>query len=145
MEIKSTELHLWEKIRRKTLTGRRTGLGTTAEGDMIAALGLRYGTPAATDFSERVHRAIALSAYSSSVIMAGERGAFEIYDFEREINNPFMRRLFDASPELKRTDEIQGTPQHRMPDHSANRHHISDDTHIIRNRTGVYARISPSP
>ena len=108
MEIKSTELHLWEKIRRKTLTGRRTGLGTTAEGDMIAALGLRYGTPAATDFSERVHRAIALSAYSSSVIMAGERGAFEIYDFEREINNPFMRRLFDASPELKEQMRSKG-------------------------------------
>lgn len=108
MEIKSTELHLWEKIRRKTLTGRRTGLGTTAEGDMIAALGLRYGTPAATDFSERVHRAIALSAYSSSVIMAGERGAFEIYDFEREINNPFMRRLFDASPELKEQMRTKG-------------------------------------
>jgi len=108
MEIKSTELHLWEKIRRKTLTGRSTGLGTTAEGDMIAALGLRYGTPAATDFSERVHRAIALSAYSSSVIMAGERGAFEIYDFEREINNPFMRRLFDASPELKEQMRSKG-------------------------------------
>ncbi len=108
MEIKSTELHLWEKIRRKTLMGRRTGLGTTAEGDMIAALGLRYGTPAATDFSERVHRAIALSAYSSSVIMAGERGAFEIYDFEREINNPFMRRLFDASPELKEQMRSKG-------------------------------------
>ena len=108
MEIKSTELHLWEKIRRKTLTGRRTGLGTTAEGDMIAALVLRYGTPAATDFSERVHRAIALSAYSSSVIMAGERGAFEIYDFEREINNPFMRRLFDASPELKEQMRSKG-------------------------------------
>ena len=75
---------------------------------MIAALGLRYGTPAATDFSERVHRAIALSAYSSSVIMAGERGAFEIYDFEREINNPFMRRLFDASPELKEQMRSKG-------------------------------------
>ena len=86
-EVKSAELHLWEKIRAKTLQGRRTGLGTTAEGDMIAALGLRYGTPEATDFSVEVHKALALAAYRSSAVMAGERGAFDVYDSEREKNN----------------------------------------------------------
>ncbi len=99
-EVKSTERHLWEKIRSKTLKGRRTGLGTTAEGDMIAAMGLKYGTPEATDFSERVHRELALAAYGSSVEMAAERGAFEIYDTEREEDNPYINRLREASPEL---------------------------------------------
>ena len=99
-EVKSTERHLWEKIKAKTLKGRRTGVGTTAEGDMIAAMGLRYGTPEATDFSEKVHRELALAAYGSSVRLAAERGAFEIYDFEREKNNPFINRLKEASPEL---------------------------------------------
>ena len=99
-EIKGTERHLWEKIRKKTLQGRRTGVGITAEGDMLAALGLRYGTESATDFSESVHKTIALNAYKSSVIMAKERGAFEIYDTEREKNNPFVLRLKDADPKL---------------------------------------------
>ncbi|MDE6461647.1 MAG: adenosylcobalamin-dependent ribonucleoside-diphosphate reductase [Muribaculaceae bacterium] len=99
-DVKATELYLWEKIRRKTLQGRRTGLGTTAEGDMIAAMGLRYGTPAATDFSESVHKSVALAAYGSSVTMAAERGAFEVYDFAREEQNPFICRLFEADPEL---------------------------------------------
>ena len=99
-EIKGTERHLWEKIRKKTLQGRRTGVGITAEGDMLAALGLRYGTEDATDFSESVHKAIALNAYRSSVIMAKERGAFEIYDTEREKNNPFVLRLKEADPKL---------------------------------------------
>jgi len=99
-EIKGTERHLWEKIRKKTLQGRRTGVGITAEGDMLAALGLRYGTESATDFSESVHKTIALNAYKSSVIMAKERGAFEIYDTEREKNNPFILRLKDADPKL---------------------------------------------
>ena len=99
-EVKDTELNLWKKIRTKTLKGRRTGVGTTAEGDMIAALGLKYGTPEATDFSERVHKALALAAYSSSVDMATERGAFEIFDFSREIHNPFIARLQEADPEL---------------------------------------------
>lgn len=99
-EIKGTERHLWEKIRKKTLQGRRTGVGITAEGDMLAALGLRYGTESATDFSENVHKTIALNAYKSSVIMAKERGAFEIYDTEREKNNPFILRLKDADPKL---------------------------------------------
>ncbi|MDE6485373.1 MAG: adenosylcobalamin-dependent ribonucleoside-diphosphate reductase [Duncaniella sp.] len=99
-EVKSAELHLWEKIRAKTLKGRRTGLGTTAEGDMIAALGLRYGTTEATDFSVEVHKQLALAAYRSSAKMAEERGAFEVYDVEREKNNPYICRLAEADPEL---------------------------------------------
>lgn len=100
-EVKNTERHLWEKIRSKTLKGRRTGVGTTAEGDMIAALGLKYGTPEATDFSVSVHRALALAAYRSSVQLAKERGAFEIYDASLEANNPFINRLCEADPELR--------------------------------------------
>lgn len=99
-EVKSTERNLWTKIKDKTLKGRRTGVGTTAEGDMIAAMGLRYGTPEATDFSEKVHRELALAAYGSSVNLAKERGAFEIYDSGRERENPYIRRLAEASPEL---------------------------------------------
>ncbi|MCL1868302.1 MAG: adenosylcobalamin-dependent ribonucleoside-diphosphate reductase [Paludibacter sp.] len=99
-EIKDTEYHLWEKIRTKTLQGRRTGVGTTGEGDMLAALGLRYGTDEATDFSENVHKILALAAYRSSVNMAKERGAFEIYDAEREKENPYINRLKNADPEL---------------------------------------------
>lgn len=99
-EVKSTERHLWEKIRAKTLKGRRTGVGTTAEGDMIAAMGLRYGTTEATDFSVEVHRTLAVAAYGSSVNMAKERGAFEVFDAEREKNNPFINRLKEQSPEL---------------------------------------------
>ncbi len=99
-EVKNTELNLWNKIREKTLKGRRTGVGTTGEGDMIAALGLRYGTPEATQFSVSVHRALALAAYAASVEMAKERGAFQIYDAEREKNNPYINRLREASPEL---------------------------------------------
>ena len=99
-EVKSTELHLWEKIKSKTIKGRRTGVGTTAEGDMLAAMGLRYGTPEATDFSEDVHRRLALAAYGSSVKLARERGAFEIYDTAREQHNPYINRLRLQSPEL---------------------------------------------
>ena len=99
-EVKQTERNLWHKIRTKTLKGRRTGVGTTGEGDMLAALGLRYGTTEATDFSESVHRALALAAYRSSEIMARERGAFEIFDPQRELDNPFMKRLAEADPQL---------------------------------------------
>ena len=99
-EVKQTERNLWHKIRTKTLKGRRTGVGTTGEGDMLAALGLRYGTTEATDFSESVHRALALAAYRSSEIMARERGAFEIFDPQREPDNPFMKRLAEADPQL---------------------------------------------
>ena len=99
-EVKATELNLWKKILSKTLKGRRTGVGTTAEGDMIAAMGLRYGTDEATEFSVSVHKALALAAYRSSVMLAKERGAFEIYDATREANNPFICRLKQADPEL---------------------------------------------
>ena len=99
-EVKTTETNLWNKIRNKTLKGRRTGVGTTGEGDMIAAMGLRYGTPEATEFSVSVHRALALAAYGSSVQMAKERGAFEIYDAKREENNPYINRLREADPKL---------------------------------------------
>ena len=99
-EVKDAEYHLWEKIKRKSGMGRRTGVGITAEGDMLAALGLRYGTQEATDFSVLVHKTLALNAYRSSVTMARERGAFEIYDAKRESNNPFVLRIKEADPEL---------------------------------------------
>ena len=99
-EVKGSERHLWEKIYQKSGLGRRTGVGITAEGDMLAAMGLHYGTEEATDFSEKVHKTIALEAYRSSVNMAKERGAFEIYDAEREKNNPFINRIKEADPAL---------------------------------------------
>lgn len=99
-EVKKTERHLWEKIRTKTLKGRRTGVGTTAEGDMIAAMGLTYGTEEATAFSENIHKTLAVAAYGSSVNLAKERGAFEVFDAEREKNNPFISRIREAAPEV---------------------------------------------
>ena len=99
-EVKSAERNLWEKIRRKTLEGRRTGVGITAEGDMLAALGIRYGSEEGNDFSEKVHKTVALNAYASSVEMAKERGAFEIDDAEREKNNPFINRLKGEDAQL---------------------------------------------
>ena len=99
-DVKNTELNLWKKIKRKSGMGRRTGVGITAEGDMIAAMNLRYGTQEATDFSVLVHKTLALAAYRSSVEMAKERGAFQIYDAEREKNNPFVNRLKEADPQL---------------------------------------------
>ena len=98
--IKRTERELWEKIMAKTTQGRRTGVGTTAEGDMLAAMGLRYGTPEATAFSVEVHKTLALAAYRSSVMMAKERGAFKVYDAKREENNPYIQRIKEADPEL---------------------------------------------
>ena len=100
MEVKGAERHLWEKIQKKSGMGRRTGVGITAEGDMIAAMGLRYGTQEATDFSVEVHKTLALNAYRSSVEMAKERGAFEIYDAKREEKNPFILRLKAADEQL---------------------------------------------
>jgi ribonucleoside-diphosphate reductase alpha chain len=98
--IKLYEVNLWQRIREMTLKGRRTGLGVTAEGDMIAAMGLRYGTEDATGFSERIHKTLKLNAYRSSVIMAMERGAFPVYDWKREEHNPFIQRIKDEEPEL---------------------------------------------
>ena len=99
-EVKGAEKKLWEKIARKSSMGRRTGVGITAEGDMLAAMGLRYGSPEAVDFAEEVHRTLALAAYGSSVKLAEERGAFEIFDIKREENNPFINRLREADPAL---------------------------------------------
>lgn len=99
-EVKGPERHLWEKIYKKSSMGRRTGVGITAEGDMIAAMGLRYGTEEATEFAEKVHKTLALETYRSSVNLAKERGAFEIYDAAREENNPFINRIKEDDPEL---------------------------------------------
>ena len=99
-EVKGPERHLWEKIYKKSSMGRRTGVGITAEGDMIAAMGLRYGIEEATEFAEKVHKTLALETYRSSVNLAKERGAFEIYDAAREENNPFINRIKEADPEL---------------------------------------------
>ena len=98
--VKEAEYHLWEKIKHKSSQGRRTGVGITAEGDMIAAMGLRYGTPEATEFSVNVHKNLALSAYRSSVTMAQERGAFAVFDASREKNNPFLLRIKEADQQL---------------------------------------------
>lgn len=99
-DVKETERTLWQKIRKKTLQGRRTGIGITAEGDMIAAMGLRYGTKEATNFAVEVHKTLALNAYRGSVILAKERGAFEIYDAQREAENPFILRIKQEDPQL---------------------------------------------
>ena len=99
-EVKGVEIRLWEKIKAKAREGRRTGVGITAEGDMLAALGLRYGSDEAVDFSVDIHKQLAVAAYGSSVVLAKERGAFKIFDVEREKNNPFIARLKEASPEM---------------------------------------------
>ena len=99
-EVKGAEKKLWEKIYRKSSMGRRTGVGITAEGDMLAAMGLRYGSEEAIDLSEEIHKTLALTVYAASVELAKERGAFEIFDVKREENNPFIARLRDADPAL---------------------------------------------
>ncbi len=99
-EIKRIERKLWENIKAKTIKGRRTGIGITAEGDMLAALGLRYGTQDATNFSVNVHKILATEVYGASADLARERGAFPIYSFEREKNNPFIQRIKEASPDV---------------------------------------------
>lgn len=107
-EIKRTEYQLWQKIREKAIQGRRTGIGITAEGDMLAALGLRYGSDDAIDFSVEIHKTLAIEAYKSSVNLAAERGPFQVYDFEREKNNPFIQRLFTADPQLEESMKKYG-------------------------------------
>tara|TARA_R110001583_G_scaffold59123_1_gene175996 strand:+ start:23768 stop:26323 length:2556 start_codon:yes stop_codon:yes gene_type:complete len=99
-EVKRVERNLWHNIRTKAKEGRRTGVGITAEGDMVAAMGLQYGTEAATDFSEEVHKVIAIEAYRASVLLAKDRGAFTIFDAKRELNNPFILRLKEAAPDM---------------------------------------------
>jgi ribonucleoside-diphosphate reductase alpha chain len=107
-EVKRVEKDLWFKIREKCIEGRRTGIGITAEGDMLAALGYRYGTQEASDFSVNVHKTLALAAYRSSVDLAAERGAFPVYDSKREENNPFIQRLKEADPGLYTDMEKHG-------------------------------------
>jgi len=99
-EIKRVERNLWVEIRIKAEEGRRTGVGITAEGDMLAALGIRYGSPEGNEFSVKIHKTLALAAYRSSVEMAKERGPFAIFDAKREQNNPFMLRIKEADPAL---------------------------------------------
>ncbi len=99
-DVRRVELSLWEKIKDMALKGRRTGLGITAEGDMLAALGLRYGSNDALKFTVEVHKTLAVSAYRASVEMAKERGAFQVFDAEKEKNNPMILRLKEADPQL---------------------------------------------
>ncbi|SHF41645.1 ribonucleoside-diphosphate reductase class II [Mariniphaga anaerophila] len=99
-EIKAVEKRLWENIRKKAKEGRRTGIGITAEGDMLAALGLGYGSDIATDFSEEIHKTVAVESYRSSVYLAKDRGSFTIFNAEREKNNPFINRIKEADPSI---------------------------------------------
>ena len=99
-EVKGVEIRLWEKIKQKAKEGRRTGVGITAEGDMLAALGLRYGSEEATDFAVDIQKTLAVEAYRASVHLAKDRGSFKIYDTRREENNPFIKRLREADPDM---------------------------------------------
>jgi ribonucleoside-diphosphate reductase alpha chain len=107
-DVKKVEIQLWKKIREKCIQGRRTGIGITAEGDMLAALGYRYGTDEATSFSVNIHKTLAIEAYRSSTKLASERGAFPIYNTQSEANNPFINRLKDADPDLYKQMSIHG-------------------------------------
>lgn len=107
-EIKRTELQLWQKIKQKAIEGRRTGIGITAEGDMLAALGIKYGSEDAIRFSEEVHKMLAIETYRASVFLAKERGAFKVYDFKKEENNAFLRRLFSEDKELESEMKLYG-------------------------------------
>lgn len=107
-EVKLVEFNLWHKILEKAVNGRRTGLGATGAGDMLASLGLRYGSKEATDFMELLHMKFALAAYGSSVTLAKERGAFPVYDRKREVKNPFIKRLFKQSVHLSARMKLYG-------------------------------------
>ena len=100
-DVRRVELELWKKIKDMALKGRRTGLGITAEGDMLAALGLRYGSDEAIDFTVNVHKTLAVEAYRASTMMAKDRGAFGVYNFEKEQGNPMVERICEAAPELR--------------------------------------------
>ena len=100
-DVRRVELELWKKIKDMALKGRRTGLGITAEGDMLAALGLRYGSDEAIEFAVNVHKTLAVEAYRASVMMAKERGAFGVFNFEKEQGNPMIERICEAAPELR--------------------------------------------
>ena len=107
-DVRRVELELWRKIKDMALKGRRTGLGITAEGDMLAALGLRYGSDEAIDFAVSVHRTLAVEAYRASVVLAKERGAFGVFNFEKEQGNPMIARILEAAPELRAEMEQYG-------------------------------------
>ena len=107
-EVRRVELELWKKIRTMAQKGRRTGLGITAEGDMLAALGLLYGSDEAIAFAVEVQKCLALAAYGASVKMAAERGAFPVYDAAKEVNNPMIARIREADPELYAEMEKNG-------------------------------------
>ena len=100
-DVRRVELELWKKIKDMALKGRRTGLGITAEGDMLAALGMRYGSDEAIDFTVTVHKTLAVEAYRASTMMAKDRGAFGVYNFEKEQGNPMVERICEAAPELR--------------------------------------------
>ena len=100
-DVRRVELELWKKIKDMALKGRRTGLGITAEGDMLAALGMRYGSDKAIDFTVNVHKTLAVEAYRASTMMAKDRGAFGVYNFEKEQGNPMVERVCEAAPELR--------------------------------------------
>jgi ribonucleoside-diphosphate reductase alpha chain len=107
-DLKRTERNLWMNIRKKCIEGRRTGIGITAEGDMMAAMGIRYGSEASIQFAEKVHKALALSVYRGSVQLAKDRGAFPIFDASREADNPFLKRLGEADPQLLEDMKVHG-------------------------------------
>ena len=132
-ELKRVERNLWINIRKKAEEGRRTGIGITAEGDMLAALGLRYGSDEAIDFSVEVHKTLALEAYKSSTYLAKERGPFSIYDAEREKNNPFILRMKEADPVMYNNMVKFGTEEYCTAYNCTNRYHKPDDTDNIRN------------
>jgi ribonucleoside-diphosphate reductase alpha chain len=140
-EIKRVEINLWENIKRKAVEGRRTGVGITAEGDMLAGLGLQYGSENAIDFSVEVHKTVALEAYRSSVHLARERGPFEVFDFAKEKENPFINRLGKEDPGL--LEEMkQAWPQEYFPAHHCpHRDHQPHDPDHFRHRTGVFASL----
>jgi len=107
-ETKRIEKNLWESIRNKSIEGRRTGIGITAEGDMLAALGTRYGSDVAINFSVEVHKLLAIEVYRSSVELARQRGAFPLFDMERERENPFLNRIKKAAPRVFQNMEKYG-------------------------------------
>lgn len=99
-EIKAVEINLWNNIKNKCLEGRRTGIGITAEGDMLAALGYIYGSDDSIDFSVNLHKTLAIEAYRASINLSKDRGAFKVFDYTREVNNPFIQRVFSQEPEM---------------------------------------------
>lgn len=139
-DIRRVELELWKKIRTMARKGRRTGLGITAEGDMLAALGLRYGTPEATAFAVKVQKTLALEAYRASVKMAAERGAFEIFDARKEEKNPMIGRIREADPVLRRNGKTR-TTQYRHADHRPYGNHLAHVANHVGHRTGFPSRL----